>query len=214
MAAPLKKEPNKYAKNADIKADTPVKTIISVVGMVLMLVGIAGIGLEFFKEGGWVYFDGSLFDTKTPNTSVQTKIIQSSQAIMLETTGASPSITFSESNKSSSYSITAFRPQPSNRKNGNMLVNLFAMNAEGNTFPVDGVRIQTDNKFSDDIDEMDGSKFNNINEMFGIRSHNKLLMVERRTRKNVLNLNLAAAKIREQKNAIKTKLTRQPHYPP
>ena len=54
MAAPLKKEPNKYAKNADIKADTPVKTIISVVGMVLMLVGIAGIGLEFFKEGGWL----------------------------------------------------------------------------------------------------------------------------------------------------------------
>ncbi len=54
MAAPLKKEPNKYAKNADIKADTPLKTIVSVVGMLLMLVGIAGIGLEFFKEGGWV----------------------------------------------------------------------------------------------------------------------------------------------------------------
>jgi hypothetical protein len=54
MAAPLKREPNKYAKNADIKADTPLKTIISVIGMVLMLIGIVGIGLEFFKEGGWL----------------------------------------------------------------------------------------------------------------------------------------------------------------
>ena len=36
MAAPLKKEPNKYAKNADIKADTPLKTIISVVGARLL----------------------------------------------------------------------------------------------------------------------------------------------------------------------------------
>lgn len=54
MAAPLKKEPNKYAKNADIKADTPLKTAMSAVGMILMLLGIAGIGLDFFKEGGWV----------------------------------------------------------------------------------------------------------------------------------------------------------------
>lgn len=54
MAAPLKKEPNKYAKNADIKADTPLKTIISAVGILLMLVGLVGIGLEFFKDGGWL----------------------------------------------------------------------------------------------------------------------------------------------------------------
>jgi hypothetical protein len=54
MAAPQKREPNKYAKNADIKADTPLKTIGSAVGMLLMLLGIAGIGLDFFKEGGWV----------------------------------------------------------------------------------------------------------------------------------------------------------------
>ncbi len=54
MAAPLKKEPNKYAKNADIKADTPLKTIISAVGMILMLVGLAGIAMEFFKDEGWL----------------------------------------------------------------------------------------------------------------------------------------------------------------
>ena len=54
MAAPLKREPNKYAKNANIKADTPLKTIVSAVGLILMLIGLAGIGLDFFKEGGWV----------------------------------------------------------------------------------------------------------------------------------------------------------------
>lgn len=54
MAAPLKKEPNKYAKNKDIQADTLPKTLASVAGIILMLIGLVGIGLEFFKEGGWL----------------------------------------------------------------------------------------------------------------------------------------------------------------
>ena len=54
MAAPQKKDPNKYAKNADIKADTPLKTALSVVGMGLMLLGILGIALEFFKDDGGI----------------------------------------------------------------------------------------------------------------------------------------------------------------
>jgi hypothetical protein len=54
MATPMKKEPNKYAKNANIKADTLPKTLASVAGMILMLIGIVGIGLEFFKDGGWL----------------------------------------------------------------------------------------------------------------------------------------------------------------
>ena len=52
MAAPQKKDPNKYAKNADIQADTLVKTLISVGGLILMLIGLAGIAMEFFKDGG------------------------------------------------------------------------------------------------------------------------------------------------------------------
>lgn len=47
-------DPNKYKKNADIKADTPLQNIISVVSMVLMIVGIVGIALEFFKTDGWL----------------------------------------------------------------------------------------------------------------------------------------------------------------
>ena len=54
MAAPLKKEPNKYAKNKDIQADTLLKTLSSVAGILLVLFGLVGIGLEFFREGGWL----------------------------------------------------------------------------------------------------------------------------------------------------------------
>jgi hypothetical protein len=66
MAAPQKKDPNKYAKNADIQADTLVKTLTSVGGLILMLTGLAGIAMEFFKEGGWLKTALSwLFDTTT-----------------------------------------------------------------------------------------------------------------------------------------------------
>ena len=66
MAAPQKKDPNKYAKNADIQADTLVKTLTSVGGLMLMLIGLAGIALEFFKDGGVLTKALSwLFDTST-----------------------------------------------------------------------------------------------------------------------------------------------------
>ena len=66
MAAPQKKDPNKYAKNADIQADTLVKTLTSVGGLILMLIGLAGLGMEFFKDGGVLTKALSwLFDTTT-----------------------------------------------------------------------------------------------------------------------------------------------------
>ena len=66
MAAPLKREPNKYAKNKDIKADTLLKTLSSLAGILLVLIGLVGIGLEFFKEGGWLKTAlGWLFETTT-----------------------------------------------------------------------------------------------------------------------------------------------------
>jgi hypothetical protein len=68
MAAPnnYKKEPNKYAKNADIKADTPLKTMVSFGGFALVIIGLLGIAMEFFKDGGWLKTAfGWLFDTTT-----------------------------------------------------------------------------------------------------------------------------------------------------
>ena len=66
MAAPLKKEPNKYAKNKDIQADTLLKTLSSFGGILLVLIGLVGIGLEFFKDGGWLKTAlGWLFESTT-----------------------------------------------------------------------------------------------------------------------------------------------------
>jgi hypothetical protein len=52
MAAPQKKDPNKYAKNAKIKAESPLQTVIVFVSFGLMIVGIVGIAVGFFKETG------------------------------------------------------------------------------------------------------------------------------------------------------------------
>ena len=64
MATPQKKDPNKYSKNVDIQADTPLKTTISFAGMILLLIGIVGIAMEFFKDDGWLKTAlGWLFDS-------------------------------------------------------------------------------------------------------------------------------------------------------
>lgn len=47
-------DPNKYKGNANIRPDTLMQTITSVVSMVLMLVGIIGIATDFFKEDSWI----------------------------------------------------------------------------------------------------------------------------------------------------------------
>lgn len=51
-------DPNKYSKNADIKADTPMQNVLSVASMILMIAGLVGIAMEFFKEDGLI---GKLF---------------------------------------------------------------------------------------------------------------------------------------------------------
>lgn len=66
MAAPQKKDPNKYSKNATIEADTLLKTLTSFAGIVLVLLGLIGIAMEFFKDGGWLKTVLSwLFDSTT-----------------------------------------------------------------------------------------------------------------------------------------------------
>lgn len=44
----------KYEKNRDIKPDTVVKTIISVANVVLLIIGIIGIAVQFFRNDGWL----------------------------------------------------------------------------------------------------------------------------------------------------------------
>lgn len=47
----LKKiEPNKYSKNANIRADTKTKTGVAVAGVFLMLCGLLGLAIELFSH--------------------------------------------------------------------------------------------------------------------------------------------------------------------
>ena len=47
-------DPNKYKKNANIQADSLTNTLKSVGSLLLLLLGLVGIAMELFKEGGWL----------------------------------------------------------------------------------------------------------------------------------------------------------------
>lgn len=49
-----KVDPNKYRKNKDIKPESPFSVFVAVGRMALMLVGVAGIAMEIFREDGWL----------------------------------------------------------------------------------------------------------------------------------------------------------------
>ena len=66
MATPQKNDPNQYKKNANIEADTPLKTIMSFAGIALVIAGLVGIAFEFFKPTGWLKTAlGWLFESTT-----------------------------------------------------------------------------------------------------------------------------------------------------
>ena len=55
MAKPREKQdPNKYLKNKDIKAESKRSVLLAIIRMGLVLAGIAGLAIEFFKDGGLI----------------------------------------------------------------------------------------------------------------------------------------------------------------
>lgn len=49
-----KVDPNKYSKNKDIQAESRIGTLAAVGRMGLMLIGIAGLAMELFRDDGWL----------------------------------------------------------------------------------------------------------------------------------------------------------------
>lgn len=128
--------------------------------------------------GGYVVVDRAL-GSITPNFSTQTNIIQSKQAVLVETTGAAPTVTFSEAAKSATNNLTLFRPSV-NRQTASLNSNLYIVNADGSTTPADGNLVQFDAMFSNASDQLDAVRFTNINETFGIANAGNLHIVDRR----------------------------------
>ncbi len=59
-----KPDPNKYSKNANIKAESRLSVFLALVRMTLMLIGIFGITYELFRENGWLsQLFGTVFDS-------------------------------------------------------------------------------------------------------------------------------------------------------
>ncbi len=132
--------------------------------------------------GGYVIVDLALGSTTTvPLGQVgvsQTSVIQSKQAIIIETSGASPKLTFTEAAKSSANNLNLFRPSPGTVPS--VAVNLHATTAEGEFVLADGVLVQFRNDFADGLDHLDGQKFGNIHETFSISHGSNFYMLERR----------------------------------
>lgn len=65
------KDPNKYAKNKDIKPESLLSNIVAGGKLALMLLGIVGIALEFFKDDGWLkVIWGKIFQSTTSMISI------------------------------------------------------------------------------------------------------------------------------------------------
>lgn len=59
-----KPDPDRYSKNARIKADSTLGLLLALVRLTLMLIGIFGISYELFRENGWIsQLLGTVFDS-------------------------------------------------------------------------------------------------------------------------------------------------------
>ena len=164
--------------------------------------------------GAYVVWDGGtgLF---TPNTGVQTTIIQSKQAFFVETNGVAPTLTFAEANKSSINNSLLFRPVP--LPSASLNVNLYFKKADGTNQPADGVLAQFNDEYSNESDYLDAVKFTNINETFSIKNGANYFIQDRRpfinpndtlffnfarTRQRKYSFNVTIDNIMKQKNRI------------
>ena len=69
-------DPNKYTKNKDIQPESKLSVLVATVRMGLMLVGIIGIAMEMFSDGGWLKtILGKIFESTTSMLSIPVIII-------------------------------------------------------------------------------------------------------------------------------------------
>ena len=133
-------------------------------------------------QGGYVVLDdinntGSY--TATPaSPGGQTKIIQSSQAIFVETSSAATSsIKFVETAKSSSSLQGAFRPVNNSRF---LRTTLYLVNDDGSSSLADGNLVEFDDNFNAGLDGQDALKLANVKETIAFSMEGNSLAIDRR----------------------------------
>ena len=120
-------------------------------------------------------------------STTQTQIIQSGQAIFVQTiaTGNTTSVAFNENNKSATYANnTGFRPMaPASPETttGTLAANLYFVETDSALQLADGTLTKFNNGFSDKISPVeDAVKFTNLNESLGLLRHGATLAIESR----------------------------------
>ena len=69
-------DPNKYSKNKDIKPESVLSNLAAVGRVGLMLIGLIGIAMEMFRDGGWVKtLFGKIFQSTTTMLSIPVIIL-------------------------------------------------------------------------------------------------------------------------------------------
>lgn len=122
--------------------------------------------------------------------------IQSGQAFMLQSTLAGGRITFTEAAKlppNARLNSTAnLVPNPQLR------INLFGINADNSSYPCDGLMIDYNDGYSNDVDEMDAIKTLNTAENLSVKKTTGFLTIESRhtvVEKDTVFINLANTKV-------------------
>jgi hypothetical protein len=113
--------------------------------------------------------------------STQGNYIQSSQAFFVQVDVTGPAtLTFKETDKSTNYNGSLFRPVRPAADIQSLRVKLLQANTDNSTLLMDAVYEQFDDQFADKVDIEDALKFTNITENLSILRHNQYLAIERR----------------------------------
>ena len=133
-----------------------------------------------FGLGGYVtlIWNGAGYDATT-SVSPVSQYIPSGQAFFVESMdGINPgTLTFKETDKTTSGSDLLFRPLSGNEK---LRVNLFSVRTDGSAYLSDGVLTTYGNDYLNAVDNNDARKFYNTAENICIARNNSELAIERR----------------------------------
>jgi hypothetical protein len=105
--------------------------------------------------------------------------IESGQAFFGGTLGADTIIKVTENIKAST-SFAAIPFTPVTQHNNHLRVNLYKHDSSGKHTLLDGVRLQFDSSYNNDLDKMDVGKLNNFEGNIAIQKSSELLVLERR----------------------------------
>ncbi|MGH2566037.1 MAG: hypothetical protein ACRDE5_16080, partial [Ginsengibacter sp.] len=130
--------------------------------------------------------------------------IASGQAFFVQGDAGGGSLTFKEAAKTTGggvASVAAGLPTPQLR------ANLYGVTTDSSTYMADGVLINYDDSYSNNVDDMDAIKLTNTSENLAIKTAGKLLVIERRhtiTSQDTVFLNLTGVRTQKYRFELMT----------